>query len=147
MLSIDIKGSLIHTDSMETMYDRLGDMLNECLEKGEIPREKPKAPKKDTSPESTVIQTVRLSEEVLKAFHTLGFLGNYSHSQHSLIDVTTLPSLPELRSAYTGSVKNFHPDTAKISQEEAGVKITALTESFDMLKNWYTANRLTGQNL
>ena len=41
MLSIDIKGSLIHTDSMETMYDRLGDMLNECLEKGEIPREKP----------------------------------------------------------------------------------------------------------
>lgn len=118
MLSIDIKGSLIHTDSMETMYDRLGDMLNECLEKGEIPREKPKAHKQDTSPESTVIQTVRLSEEVLKAFHTLGFLGNYSHSQHSLIDVTTLPSLPELRSAYTGSVKNFHPDTAKISQEE-----------------------------
>ena len=55
---------------METMFDRLGDLLNKCLETGEFPEPKAeqKSPENDVNPNENPIPKEFIKDFALKYF-------------------------------------------------------------------------------
>ena len=86
--TVDLIPSVHHTESMSSLFDKLGDMLNECLEKGEIPQPQPKRTyyqkavftDADSSQQDFTVEqvetkktTITLPREVEEALRLLGF--------------------------------------------------------------------------
>lgn len=127
------------------MFDKLGDMLNECLEKGEIPQPPPKrkfykAPEYfSDSPSSATEQAfeaepIALPRDIEEAFILLGLGETGPEGQ-----TTALPTLSQIRSAYAQRLKEAHPDTATMetSTAQAAQRISQLTSAFDKVRDWY----------
>ena len=130
------------------MFDKLGDMLNECLEKGEIPQPQPKRTyyqKADFTdvdsnqqgtpePEKATQKIITLPREVEEALSLLGF-GAENSQQEEL----PIPSLSEVRGAYSQLLKEAHPDTAteETSSTQAAQRIAQLTSAFNKVREWY----------
>ncbi len=134
-----------HTESMSSMFDKLGDMLNECLEKGEIPQPPPKrrfykGPEHfSDSPSSTAEQVheqepIALPHDIEEAFILLGLVPTEENAE-----TTSLPPLDRIRSAYAQLLKEAHPDTAReeITSAQAAQKINQLTRAFNRVREWY----------
>lgn len=130
------------------MFDKLGDMLNECLEKGEIPQPQPKRTyyqKADfidvdsnqqgtPEPEKATQKIITLPRDVEEALSLLGF-GAENSQQEEL----PIPSLSEVRGAYAQLLKEAHPDTAteETSSTQAAQRIAQLTSAFNKVREWY----------
>ena len=106
---------------MDTMFDRLGDLLNKCLETGEFP--KPKAEKK--TPENDVNP---IPKEFIKDFTLLGFN-----------QITEIPALNDVHSAYAKLIKEIHPDTSQDNIDSSFVaeKIAEISSSYKRIKTLY----------
>ena len=135
---------------MSSMFDKLGDMLNECLEKGEIPQPQPKRTyyqKADfiddqfnsnqqgtPEPEKATQKIITLPRDVEEALSLLGF-GAENSQQEEL----PIPSLSEVRGAYAQLLKEAHPDTAteETSSTQAAQRIAQLTSAFNKVREWY----------
>ena len=135
---------------MSSMFDKLGDMLNECLEKGEIPQPQPKRTyyqKADfiddqfdsnqqgtTETEKATQKIITLPREVEEALSLLGF-GAENSQQEEL----PIPSLSEVRGVYAQLLKEAHPDTAteETSSTQAAQRIAQLTSTFNKVREWY----------
>lgn len=149
--TVDLIPSVHHTESMSSMFDKLGDMLNECLEKGQIPQPHPKRTyyqKTDfAEDEATVNQQngtneqvevkktlITLPRDVEHALKLLGF-GAENSQQEELI----IPSLTEVRGAFAQLLKEAHPDTAtqETSSTQAAQRIAQLTGALNKVREWY----------
>lgn len=110
---------------METMFDRLGDLLNKCLETGEFPEPKAeqKSPENDVNPNENPIP-----KEFIKDFALLGFNQN-----------AEMPALNEVHSAYAKLIKEIHPDTSQdnIDSSFASEKITEISSAYKRIKTLY----------
>ena len=132
------------------MFDKLGDMLNECLEKGEIPQPQPKrtyyqkadfiddqfnsSQQGTPEPEKATQKIITLPRDVEEALSLLGF-GAENSQQEEL----PIPSLSEVRGAYAQLLKEAHPDTAteETSSTQAAQRIAQLTSAFNKVREWY----------
>lgn len=149
--TVDLIPSVHHTESMSSMFDKLGDMLNECLEKGEIPQPQPKRTyyqKADfAEDEATVNQQngtdeqvevkktlITLPRDVEEALKLLGFGAENSQQEELFI-----PSLAEVRGVYAQFLKEAHPDTAteETSSTQAAQRIAQLTSAFNKIRDFY----------
>ena len=134
---------------MSSLFDKLGDMLNECLEKGEIPQPQPKRTyyqkavftDADSSQQDFTVEqvetkktTITLPREVEEALSLLGF-GLANNQQQEL----PIPSLGEVRAAYAQLLKEAHPDTAteETSSTQAAQRIAQLTSAFTTVRDFY----------
>ena len=147
--TVDLILSVHHTESMSSMFDKLGDMLNECLEKGQIPQPQPIRTyyqKADfAEDEATVNQQNGTDEqvEVKKTLITLPrdveealkLLGFGASQQEELF----IPSIAEVRGAYAQLLKEAHPDTAtqETSSAQAAQRIAQLTSAFNKIRDFY----------
>ena len=120
------------------MFDKLGDMLNECLEKGEIPQPPPKRSyhrEEYNLQEGTEEQEpITLPRDVEAALKLLGLTG--TGQQESTL---ALPSLAQVRAAYAQLLKEAHPDTAteETSSTQAAQRIAQLTSAFTTVRDFY----------
>ena len=120
------------------MFDKLGDMLNECLEKGEIPQPPPKRSyhrEEYNLQEGTEEQEpITLPRDVEAALELLGLTG--TGQQESTL---ALPSLAQVRAAYAQLLKEAHPDPAQqaLSSEESARRIDRLTTAFNRVRDFY----------
>lgn len=120
------------------MFDKLGDMLNECLEKGEIPQPPPKRSyhrEEYNLQEGTEEQEpITLPRDVEAALELLGLAG--TGQQESTL---ALPSLAQVRAAYAQLLKEAHPDTAteETSSTQAAQRIAQLTSAFTTVRDFY----------
>ena len=130
------------------MFDKLGDMLNECLEKGEIPQPQPKRTytadfiddqfdsNQQGTPETekATQKIITLPHDVEEALSLLGF-GAENSQQEEL----PIPNLAEVRGAYAQLLKEAHPDTAteETSSTQAAQRIAQLTSAFNKVREWY----------
>ena len=120
------------------MFDKLGDMLNECLEKGEIPQPPPKRSyhrEEYNLQEGTEEQEpITLRRDVEAALELLGLAG--TGQQESTL---ALPSLAQVRAAYAQLLKEAHPDTAteETSSTQAAQRIAQLTSAFTTVRDFY----------
>ena len=120
------------------MFDKLGDMLNECLEKGEIPQPPPKRSyhrEEYNLQEGTEEQEpITLPRDVEAALELLGLAG--TGQQESTL---ALPSLAQVRAAYAQLLKEAHPDTAteETSSTQAAQRIAQLTSAFNKIRDFY----------
>lgn len=149
--TVDLILSVHHTESMSSMFDKLGDMLNECLEKGEIPQPQPQRTyyqKTDfAKDEATVNQQngtdeqvevkktlITLPRDVEEALKLLGFGAENSQQEELFI-----PSIAEVRGAYAQLLKEAHPDTAtqETSSAQAAQRIAQLTSALNKVREWY----------
>lgn len=146
--TVDLIPSVHHTESMSSMFDKLGDMLNECLEKGQIPQPQPKRTyyqKADFAdvnsnqqdipePEKATQKIITLPRDVEEALKLLGF-GAENSQQEEL----PIPSLTEVRGVYAQLLKEAHPDTAtqETSSAQAAQRIAQLTSAFNKIRDFY----------
>ena len=120
------------------MFDKLGDMLNECLEKGEIPQPPPKRSyhrEEYNLQEGTEEQEpITLPRDVEAALELLGLAG--TGQQESTL---ALPSLAQVRGVYAQFLKEAHPDTAteETSSTQAAQRIAQLTSAFTTVRDFY----------
>lgn len=127
------------------MFDKLGDMLNECLEKGEIPQPPPKRSyhrEEYNLQEGTEEQEpITLPRDVEEALSLLGF-GLANNQQQEL----PIPSLGEVRGVYAQFLKEAHPDTAteETSSTQAAQRIAQLTSAFTTVRDFYKKLGLEG---
>lgn len=146
------------------MFDKLGDMLNECLEKGEIPQNPPKRKyyRESTDKNRAFVQEdvftteepveekepITLPRDVEKALSLLGLgatsqTGQFtSHTE----EVLPIPSLSEVRAAYAQLLKEAHPDTAQaeITSAQAAQRIDELTKAFNKIRDCYKKLGIVG---
>ena len=150
MKTVDLILSVHHTESMSSMFDKLGDLLNECLETGQIPRPQPKrkyyqkadffndeaGTNQQISPEheKATQKSITLPRDVEEALWLLGF-GAENSQQEEL----PIPGLAEVRGAYAQLLKEAHPDTAteETSSAQAAQRIAQLTSAFNKVREWY----------
>lgn len=146
--TVDLILSVHHTESMSSMFDKLGDMLNECLEKGEIPQPQPKRTyyqKADFTdvdsnqqdipePEKATQKIITLPRDVEEALKLLGF-----DAENSQQDELPIPSLTEVRGVYAQLLKEAHPDTAtqETSSAQAAQRIAQLTSALNKVRDFY----------
>lgn len=146
--TVDLILSVHHTESMSSMFDKLGDMLNECLEKGQIPQPQPKRTyyqKADFTdvdsnqqdipePEKATQKIITLPRDVEEALKLLGF-----GAENSQQDELPIPSLTEVRGVYAQLLKEAHPDTAteETSSAQAAQRIAQLTSAFNKIRDFY----------
>ena len=127
------------------MFDKLGDMLNECLEKGEIPQPPPKRSyhrEEYNLQEGTEEQEpITLPRDVEAALELLGLAG--TGQQESTL---ALPSLAQVRGVYAQFLKEAHPDTAteETSSTQAAQRIAQLTSAFTTVRDFYKKLGLEG---
>ena len=130
------------------MFDKLGDMLNECLEKGEIPQPQPKRTytadfiddqfdsNQQGTPETekATQKIITLPRDVEEALKLLGF-GAENSQQEEL----PIPSLTEVRGVYAQLLKEAHPDTAteETSSAQAAQRIAQLTGALNKVRDFY----------
>lgn len=130
------------------MFDKLGDMLNECLEKGQIPQPQPKRTyyqkadftdvdsnqQETPEPEKATQKIITLPRDVEEALKLLGF-GAENSQQEEL----PIPSLTEVRGVYAQLLKEAHPDTAteETSSTQAAQRIAQLTSAFTTVRDFY----------
>lgn len=128
------------------MFDKLGDMLNECLEKGEIPQPQPKRTyyqkadftdvdsnqQETPEPEKATQKIITLPRDVEEALKLLGFGAS---QQEELF----IPSIAEVRGVYAQLLKEAHPDTAteETSSAQAAQRIAQLTSAFNKIRDFY----------
>ncbi|AEE16609.1 hypothetical protein [Treponema brennaborense] len=133
---------------MESIYDKLGDMLHSYLETGELPPRRERPPRKqnrengenaDDSLPGSELRTV--PPKLTADFARLGLLPDKNEAG--------LPAAPEfrrVRAAYARALKRIHPDTAeppeaeplrKTGGAETAEKLQALTAAFSRIKAWY----------
>lgn len=121
------------------MFDKLGDMLNECLEKGEIPQPPPKRSyhreENDFQEGIEQQEPITLPRDVEAALELLGLTGTEQEGQTTL----SLPTLPQIRAAYAQLLKEAHPDTTQedITSAESARRISQLTEAFNKVREWF----------
>lgn len=146
--TVDLILSVHHTESMSSMFDKLGDMLNECLEKGEIPQPQPKRTyyqKTDFTdvdsnqqdipePEKATQKIITLPRDVEEALKLLGF-----DAENSQQDELPIPSIAEVRGVYAQLLKEAHPDTAtqETSSAQAAQRIAQLTSALNKVRDFY----------
>ena len=146
--TVDLILSVHHTESMSSMFDKLGDMLNECLEKGQIPQPQPKRTyyqKADFAdvdsnqqdipePEKATQKIITLPRDVEDALKLLGF-----GAENSQQDELPIPSLTEVRGVYAQLLKEAHPDTAteETSSAQAAQRIAQLTSALNKVRDFY----------
>jgi len=134
-----------HTGAMSSMFDKLGDMLNECLEKGEIPQPPPKRSyhrEEYNLQEGTEEQEpITLPRDVEQALDLLGLgeatqTGQFTGQTEAFLPI---PSLSQVRAAYAQLLKEAHPDTAQeeITSAQAAQRIDQLTNAFNRVREWY----------
>lgn len=140
---------------MSSLFDKLGDMLNECLEKGEIPQPQPKrtyyqkavftdadSNQQDIpEPEKATQKIITLPREVEEALSLLGF--SLANNQQQELPI---PSLGEVRGVYAQFLKEAHPDTAteETSSTQAAQRIAQLTSAFTTVRDFYKKLGLEG---
>lgn len=123
-------------------------MLNECLEKGQIPQPQPKrtyyqkanftdvdSNQQDIpEPEKATQKIITLPRDVEEALKLLGF-----GAENSQQDELPIPSLTEVRGVYAQLLKEAHPDTAteETSSSQAAQRIAQLTSAFTTVREWY----------
>lgn len=128
------------------MFDKLGDMLNECLEKGQIPQPQPKRTyyqkadftdvdsnqQETPEPEKATQKIITLPRDVEEALKLLGFGAS---QQEELF----IPSIAEVRGVYAQLLKEAHPDTAteETSSAQAAQRIAQLTSAFNKIRDFY----------
>lgn len=105
---------------MPTMYDRLGDLLNETLESGEIkfihiedkdevPVEA--APVKDAHTEEESPSSFKQRKEPAKKKRIVyRKLTPELERQYRILDITVSATLEEVKKAYKEKIKYYHPD-------------------------------------
>lgn len=130
------------------MFDKLGNMLNECLEKGQIPQPQPKRTyyqkadftdvdsnqQETPEPEKATQKIITLPRDVEEALKLLGF-----GAENSQQDELPIPSLTEVRGVYAQLLKEAHPDTAteETSSAQAAQRIAQLTSAFTTVRDFY----------
>lgn len=125
---------------METMYDKLGSLLRECLETGDFPKNTQKqnhSKQEDFSPEE---RKKIIPPELKKEFSLLGLYSCLNGEETNCFS-ESLPPLREIHKAYAMKLKEIHPDTATKTKpkHEIAVQIQELTEAFEKIKEHYKA--------
>lgn len=125
------------------MFDKLGDMLNECLEMGQIPPARPRRRvyknQEDLSAashgsEQALAESLSLPHDIEEAFVLLGLIPTEGDDE-----ITALPALGQVRASYARLLKEAHPDTAQqgIDPPHAAQRIARLTSAFTKVREWY----------
>lgn len=134
------------------MYEKLGDLLNEALDKGEIPREEPKQTSSNSDqslniPENDTPSYVKFSK-IPKKKETKSTGSIIRREQLELppqilqslktINLTPPVSWFKIKMQYRRMLKNNHPDTAL--QLDSTITIDQIKQSFEILKQYYDSH-------
>ncbi|MBR1537082.1 MAG: hypothetical protein IJ630_09105 [Treponema sp.] len=139
-----------------TMYDKLGALLSEALEKGELPAQKEDSPKvqfffvpeqkekTDSSPhksnqrksDRTIEPKKILTGEVIKT----KFIPENVKSALSFIGISENTGLEEAKKIYREKLMYYHPDRRAdnpVLQKIAKEKTARLLKEWAVLEKWY----------
>lgn len=111
-----------------TMYDKLGDLLSEVLDSGNVPQDE----KQNLhSEEHSLVEHIPVPpEEVKNALKTLGLSSDFTYE--------------EARQKYREKLKTFHPDknkSNKLIQKIAREKTTLFISAWKIADKWMKENR------
>jgi DnaJ-domain-containing protein 1 len=152
---------------MDSMYDRLGDLLSSALESGKIPGQKNSAiPAEDNrnndDSEAVPRETVKIKAGRLLNAKKSRRKGEIIHSGNLTQDVRTYRILPDpvarayevlgiapdaaeddIRRAYRAKLKTFHPDSNSNNetiQKIARQKTAEIIDSYKLITSWLKKN-------
>jgi hypothetical protein len=109
------------------MYDKMGDLLNEYLETGNLPPPRRKvARKKSVKAAVSPREKMPVPAYLAREFGLLGFA-----------DVQEAPALKDCRKAYHALIKKYHPDTKKQDGDTAE-KADEIVQAFKRIQSWYS---------
>ncbi|MDO5772773.1 MAG: DnaJ domain-containing protein [Spirochaetales bacterium] len=140
---------------METMYDKLGDLLNETLKSGqvkfkkkikyseeEIPHEEKKSEKNFTkenvSKNKTKTEQKKQTELLNNKFSYLKKITPEIERACRLLDITASANSNDVKKAYKEKLKYFHPDKYDknpVLKKVATNKTRMIVEAYELLMN------------
>ena len=128
-----------------SQYDKLGEMLNEALNTGKIPKaekkfssEEKKACEKENSAEQEKSTEEKIQNEGKKSASPVNKDYSKYASLFKLFNLNEKASKEELKSAYHLLLKKYHPDNIPPfpeMQKTAGNKTRELVEAYNLLIN------------
>jgi hypothetical protein len=108
------------------MYDKMGDLLNEYLETGNLPPPLKKAPRKKPVKAAIPREKMPIPAYLVQEFSLLGFA-----------DILEAPALTDCRKAYHALIKEYHPDT-QTQDGDTAQKTDEIVQAFKKIQSWYT---------
>lgn len=120
-----------------SQYDRLGEMLNEAIENGEIPKAENKNKKTTNESESNKEQEKLSKNNIVKSKKDDLYVQKYIHL-YKIFNLNPDCSIEELRSSYHSLLKKYHPDNIPPfpeMQKTAARKTQELVEAYNLLIN------------
>ncbi|MFA6856406.1 MAG: DnaJ domain-containing protein [Treponema sp.] len=147
---------------MDSMYDKLGDLLSNVLESGKLPKTNNNVPSVsthecDTENSSTILSSGRKKAarilfgkkkirkgEIIRTYHTAVSLPDYVARSYAVLETAADASEDEIRNAYRAKLKIFHPDinsSNEIIQKIAKRKTSEIIEAYEILTEWKSHQR------
>jgi preprotein translocase subunit Sec63 len=141
---------------MDSMYDKLGDLLSNALESGEMALKKDPGSQKKEDRSSVVSGTKKIKAarilsakkiirkgEIIHAEQTAVF-PDYILNSYKVLGIKTDATEDKIKNAYHEKLKMFHPDSNSSNetiQKIARQKTTELIEAYKLLSDWITKQR------
>lgn len=129
---------------MPEMYDKLGELLSERLDKGEEKKED-KAEKKDNIKEKKHYTSNTDSQNMHKYTENMQFSTKITSALHTL-DIAYPFTISDIKSQYRKLLKKYHPDTSsnnntiqdtKIVNRLRQLQLEKLQEAYKTLKDYF----------
>jgi DnaJ-domain-containing protein 1 len=141
---------------MDSMYDKLGDLLSSALESGEIPRKKDSAASASAAAEEEIPPSVHNGTrtkitrilsgekklrkgEIIHSYNTAAVFPDYVARSYAVLEIETDASEDEIRNAYRAKLKIFHPDmnsSNETIQKIAKQKTSEIIKAYEILTEW-----------
>lgn len=100
-----------------SIYDKLGDLLNDALEKGEIPKEKPRKDKSQVFFNGNEIPKQVQNDEFTNKMHKYTenmYIPPHIQQALSTLDIVYPTNWNQIKKQYRKLLKQYHPDTKNI---------------------------------
>lgn len=137
---------------METMYDRLGDLLNETLKSGQVKfkkkteHNKKEIPKKEKAAEESFSRNIHKNKDKAGQKKSAEFKGTENiplkkitpeiERAFRLLDITASANSSDVKKAYKEKLKYFHPDKYDknpVLKKIATNKTRMIVEAYNLL--------------
>lgn len=125
-----------------TMYDRLGSLLSEALEKGELPTQKEDSPLSSDFFESPTQE--KPDYQVIKNFKQIP---EQVKSALAFIQIPESASYEEAKKIYREKLMYYHPDRRNdnpVLQKIAKEKTARLLKEWETVEQWYESLKKIG---
>lgn len=124
---------------MESMYDKLGELLSDALDSGFIPPKEEKQKKTEKPEQKAALQKDKIKEEKTK----LRPLPENVKAAFNKAQIPESSTFDEARKIYREKLMYYHPDRRNenpVLQKVAKEKTEILLENWKIIEEYYKAN-------